>query len=109
MSWTDICAVNDIIPGTGVCALLGQHQVAVFRPYADDQIYAIDNVDPFYQASVLSRGLLAELHGELYVASPLKKQHFRLKDGVCLENTAFSVPAYSVRVNNGRVELKETV
>jgi hypothetical protein len=21
MSWTDICAVNDIIPGTGVCAL----------------------------------------------------------------------------------------
>ena len=37
MSWTDICAVTDIIPGTGVCALLGQHQVAVFRPYADEQ------------------------------------------------------------------------
>lgn len=109
MSWTDICALNNIIPGTGVCALLGQHQVAVFRPYADDQIYAIDNVDPFYQASVLSRGLLAELHGELYVASPLKKQHFRLKDGVCLENTEFSVPAYAVRVNNGRIELKESV
>ncbi len=47
MSWTDICAVTDIIPGTGVCALLGQHQVAVFRPYADEQLFALDNIDPF--------------------------------------------------------------
>ena len=109
MSWTDICAVTDIIPGTGVCALLGQHQVAVFRPYADEQLFALDNIDPFYQSSVLSRGILADLHDEWYVASPLKKQHFRLKDGVCLENAEFSVPAYSVRVNNGRVELKEQV
>ena len=107
MSWTDICAVNDIIPGTGVCALLGQRQVAVFRPYADEQLFALDNIDPFYQASVLSRGILAELQGELYITSPLKKQHFRLKDGVCLENTEFSVAAYAVRVNNGRIELKE--
>lgn len=109
MSWTDICALTDIIPGTGVCALLGSHQVDIFRPLADEQVYAIDNVDPFYQSSVLSRGILADLHNEWYVASPLKKQHFRLKDGVCLENAEFSVPAYSVRVNNGRVELKEQV
>ena len=109
MSWTDICALTDIIPGTGVCALLGSQQVAIFRPLADEQVYAIDNVDPFYQSSVLSRGILADLHNEWYVASPLKKQHFRLKDGVCLENAEFSVPAYSVRVNNGRVELKEQV
>ena len=67
---------------------------------------AIDNIDPFYQASVLSRGLIAELQGELYVASPLKKQHFRLKDGVCLENTDFSVTAFDVRVTDGRIELK---
>lgn len=106
MSWTDICAVTDIIPGTGVCALLGQIQVALFRPYDNDEIFAIDNVDPFYQASVLSRGLIAELQGELYVASPLKKQHFRLKDGVCLENTDFSVAAFDVRVTDGRIELK---
>lgn len=72
MSWTDICALTDIIPGTGVCALLGSHQVAIFRPLADEQVYAIDNVDPFYQSSVLSRGILADLHNEWYVASPLK-------------------------------------
>lgn len=106
MSWTDICAITDIIPGTGVCALLGQQQVAIFRPAADEQVYAIGNVDPFYQASVLSRGLLADLQGELYVTSPLKKQHFRLKDGICLENAEFSVPAYAVRVTDGRIQLK---
>lgn len=106
MSWTDICAVTDIIPGTGVCALLGQSQVALFRPFANEEIFAIDNIDPFYQASVLSRGLIAELHGELYVASPLKKQHFRLKDGTCLESADFSVKAFDVRVTNGRIELK---
>ena len=109
MSWTDICAVTDIIPGTGVCALLGQRQVAIFRPHAGDQLFALDNIDPFYQASVLSRGILADLQGELYITSPLKKQHFRLKDGVCLENTEFSVAAYAVRVNNGRIELKGPV
>jgi nitrite reductase (NADH) small subunit len=107
MSWIDICALSDIIPGTGVCALLGSHQVAVFRPAGDDTVYAIDNIDPFYQSSVLSRGILAELQGELYVASPLKKQHFRLKDGVCLENPACSVPAYPVRITHGRIELKD--
>ena len=69
------------LPGTGVCALIGDRQVAVFRPYADEQVFAISNIDPFAQASVLSRGLIAEHQGELWVASPLKKQHFRLYDG----------------------------
>ncbi|MGO3399126.1 MAG: nitrite reductase small subunit NirD, partial [Serratia proteamaculans] len=84
--WTTLCPISDILPGTGVCALIGDQQVAIFRPYADDQVFAISNIDPFAQASVLSRGLIAEHQGELWVASPLKKQHFRLHDGYCLED-----------------------
>jgi nitrite reductase/ring-hydroxylating ferredoxin subunit len=42
-----------------------------FRPY-DDQVFAISNIDPFFESSVLSRGLIAEHQGELWVASPLK-------------------------------------
>ena len=38
--------------------------VAVFRLYADEQVFAISNIDPFAQASVLSRGLIAEHQGE---------------------------------------------
>ena len=57
----------------------------------------------FAQANVLSRGLIAEHDGELWVASPLKKQHFRLKDGVCLENADFSVRAYPVQIEGDQV------
>jgi nitrite reductase (NADH) small subunit len=38
----------------------------VFRPY-DDQVFAISNIDPFFESSVLSRGLIAEHQGELWV------------------------------------------
>lgn len=83
--WKDICKIDDILPETGVCALLGDEQVAIFRPYHSDQVFAISNIDPFFESSVLSRGLIAEHQGELWVASPLKKQRFRLSDGLCME------------------------
>ncbi|MDN8693906.1 nitrite reductase small subunit NirD, partial [Staphylococcus aureus] len=90
--------ITDILPGTGVCALIGDQQVAIFRPYDDEQVFAISNIDPFAQASVLSRGLIAEHQGELWVASPLKKQHFRLHDGYCLEDDSRSVAHFTSRV-----------
>ena len=36
--WKDICKIDDILPETGVCALLGDEQVAIFRPYHSDQV-----------------------------------------------------------------------
>ncbi len=35
--WKDICKIDDILPETGVCALLGDEQVAIFRPYHSDR------------------------------------------------------------------------
>jgi nitrite reductase (NADH) small subunit len=103
--WTTLCAITDILPGTGVCALIGEQQVAIFRPFADEQVFAISNIDPFAQASVLSRGLIAEHQGELWVASPLKKQHFRLHDGYCLEDDSRSVAHFTCRVVDGMVQV----
>ncbi|RJT42162.1 nitrite reductase small subunit NirD [Rahnella woolbedingensis] len=103
--WLTLCSVGQILPGCGVCALAGDQQIALFRPYADEQIFALSNIDPFAQASVLSRGIIAEHQGELWVASPLKKQHFRLKDGLCMEDEAHSISAYEVRVRDGNIEL----
>lgn len=103
--WTTLCPISDILPGTGVCALIGDQQVAIFRPYADDQVFAISNIDPFAQACVLSRGLIAEHQGELWVASPLKKQHFRLHDGYCLEDDSRSVAHFASRVLDGMVQV----
>ncbi len=36
--WIPLCPLNDILPGSGVCGLIKQQQVAVFRPYADEQV-----------------------------------------------------------------------
>ncbi|MFK3663031.1 nitrite reductase small subunit NirD [Scandinavium sp. NPDC088450] len=104
--WVNICNIDEILPQTGVCALLGQEQVAIFRPYHDEQVFAISNIDPFFRASVLSRGLIAEHNGELWVASPLKKQRFRLSDGLCMEDENHSIAHFEVRVKDGQVQLK---
>jgi nitrite reductase (NADH) small subunit len=104
LTWTDICAVDDILPSTGVCALVANRHVAVFRLGAD-QFFAIDNVDPKSGASVLSRGLLGNLGDRTVVASPLYKNHFDLRTGECLEAPEQSVRAHGVRVDAGRVSV----
>ena len=103
-NWTDICAVDDILPSTGVCALVDQRHVAVFRLGAD-RFFAIDNVDPKSGASVLSRGLLGSVGDRVVVASPLYKNHFDLQTGECLEAPEQSVRAHGVRVDGGRVSV----
>ncbi|HGS7453541.1 TPA: nitrite reductase small subunit NirD [Klebsiella pneumoniae] len=104
--WVNICSIDDILPATGVCALLGQQQVAIFRPYHDDRVFAISNIDLFFNASVLSRGIIAEHDGALWVASPLKKQRFRLSDGLCMEDASHSIARFDARVKDGHVQLK---
>ncbi|MEH3085280.1 MAG: nitrite reductase small subunit NirD [Xylophilus ampelinus] len=103
-AWTDVCAADDIVPNTGVCASVQGRHVAVFRLGAD-RFYAIDNVDPKSGASVLSRGLVGNLGEHLVVASPLYKNHFDLRTGACLEDAAHSVRAHAVRVEDGRVRV----
>lgn len=55
-------------------------------PEAAGELYALDNHDPFSGANVIGRGIVGDLRGELVVASPIYKQHFRLRDGQCLED-----------------------
>jgi len=104
--WTTVCQLEDILPETGVCALVGGEQVAIFRPADDEQIYALSNIDPFFEASVLSRGLIAEHNHQLWITSPLKKQHFRLCDGLCMEDESRSIAHYEARVVEGLVQVR---
>jgi nitrite reductase (NADH) small subunit len=106
LAWTPICALDDIVPNTGVCALVNGEQVAVFHVHngdADAVVYAIENYDPGSQAAVLSRGLIGNLGERLVVASPIYKHHFDLRTGECLETPAYSVSAFAARVENGQV------
>lgn len=100
--WTTVCTVDDILPNTGVCALVDDRHVAVFR-VGDADFYAIDNVDAKSGASVLSRGLVGNLGQHVVVASPLYKNHFDLASGICLEAPEHSVRAHSVRIEDKRV------
>ena len=105
-----ICEVNDLIPNSGICALLNNNgkdeQVAVFfLPETEQKIFAIGNWDPLGQANVLSRGIVGNIGDELVVASPLYKQHFSLITGSCLEEDDISVPVYSVSIEENAVIL----
>ena len=102
LQWNAVCTVKDILPNTGVCALLEGRHVAVFR-VGETQFFAIDNVDPKSGASVLSRGLVGNLGTHIVVASPLYKNHFDLATGECLEAPEHSVRAHTVRIEAGRV------
>jgi nitrite reductase (NADH) small subunit len=102
--WVPVCALDDIVPDTGVCALVAGRQVAVFNvARGEGGVYAIDNYDPCSQAAVLSRGLIGNLGERIVVASPIYKQHFDLRTGECLEAPEHSVSAFAAQVRDGRV------
>ncbi|ENO84896.1 nitrite reductase small subunit NirD [Thauera linaloolentis] len=100
--WQPVCAVEDIWPDTGVCALLGGRQIAVFR-LADGGLHAIDNHDPNSGANVLWRGIVGDLGGEPVVASPIYKHHYRLRDGGCIENPDTPLATHAVELRDGIV------
>lgn len=105
--WTKICQFEDLTANTGICALFDNEHVAIFYCQRSKQLYAVSNVDPIAKASVLSRGIMASLDGEMYVASPLYKQHFNLQTGECLEAPEHQLKTYNVRRVDDQVELKQ--
>ena len=102
--WQNVCALDNLIPGTGVCALVGGRQIAVYQ--VDGQTYALDNFDPGSRANVLSRGLTGDLQNERVVASPIYKHHFALASGRCIEDPTFSVSAYATRLVGDTVQVE---
>jgi nitrite reductase (NADH) small subunit len=103
--WVTVCNLEQILPNTGVCALVADQQVAIFRVGTGTELYAISNYDPFGKAHVLSRGLIGDRQGKLKIASPIYKQNFCLKTGQCLDDPAVKVPTYLIRVNGTEVQV----
>ncbi|MGH8229509.1 MAG: nitrite reductase small subunit NirD [Steroidobacteraceae bacterium] len=99
--FTSVCALGDVPPGAGACALVDGRQIAIFR--LGSAVYALDNFDPAGAANVLSRGIVGDLQGESVVASPLYKHHYSLATGRCVEDASKWVNVYPVRVVDGRI------
>jgi nitrite reductase (NADH) small subunit len=112
MRWESACRLDQLQPGRGVAALLGDRQIALFRLVGDTGgpdgaavVHAIDNIDPISGAAVLSRGILGDRQGRPVVASPVYKQAFCLETGRCLDEPGQEVEVFSVRVTNGWVQV----
>lgn len=105
--WQSVCEQQDLVRDSGVVVWLDGAQVALFYlPSAEGRtLFAIDNHDPQSGANVIGRGLIASIKGDLVVASPIYKQHFRLEDGSCLEYPQQRLRVWPVRLNGDVVEV----
>lgn len=103
---TPVCAVDDLVPETGVAALVEGEAVAVFKTYAGE-VFALSNYDPFSHASVLARGIVGTRGDVDFVASPIYKQAFDLRTGQCLDDETVAVATYTVTVEDGTVLVGE--
>ena len=104
LTWVAVCPYARLEPERGVAALVDGVPLALFRLH-DGSVYAIGNVDPFTGASVLSRGIVGTRGDAPTVASPLHKQVFDLRTGVCLDDPEVGAPVFPVRIRDDVVEV----
>jgi nitrite reductase (NADH) small subunit len=104
VNWTPVCPYARLEPERGVAALVHGTQIALFRTH-DGQLYAIDNLDPFSRANVLSRGIVGTRGDTPTVASPMYKQVYDLRTGRCLDRPGVAVRTWPVRRRGEIVEV----
>lgn len=102
--WTRVCEVEEMPVERGVAALVRGHAVALFR-MVDDHVFALGNHDPLTRSSVLARGIVGTRGEVPFVASPVHRQAFDLRTGVCLDDPSVAVSSYATRVVDGFVEV----
>ena len=108
VQWLALCNRADQVANSGVVAWVDGAQVALFylpNEASDKQLYAVDNRDPKSGANVIGRGIVGSLGGDLVIAAPLYKQHYRLEDGTCLEYPEQQLRTWPVRLHGDRVEI----
>jgi nitrite reductase (NADH) small subunit len=105
--WEPVCTVDRLVPDRGVAALVGGRQVAVFL-LGTGELFAVDNIDPFSGAAVLSRGLVGDVDGTPTVASPVYKQRFDLRTGRCVDDDRMRIATWRARNGGGVIEVAVT-
>jgi nitrite reductase (NADH) small subunit len=107
-NWITVCQIEDLIDNSGVCALVEEQQVAIFKLDSanDEKVLAVSNWDPIGQANVMYRGIIGSIQDTPYVASPLYKQRYCLITGKCVDDDSQSVSVYPVRIFKHSVQLK---
>jgi nitrite reductase (NADH) small subunit len=101
-TWVPVCRLKALTPERGAAALVAGVQVALFRTH-DDEVYAVQQLDPFSGAHVISRGIVGSRGDAPTVASPMYKQVFDLRTGTCLDPVGkplMHLRTYAVRLQD---------
>ncbi|NTW42234.1 MAG: nitrite reductase small subunit NirD [Cellulomonadaceae bacterium] len=104
-SWVAVCTLDDLLPERGAAALVDGEQVALFR-LLDDTVLAVQQLDPYSLANVMSRGIVGTRGDVPTVASPLHKEVFDLTTGQCVDpigKEPLSLRTWDVRCEAGQV------
>jgi nitrite reductase (NADH) small subunit len=104
VEWHDVCAIDDVLPGSGSAALIEGEQIAIVRT-RDDRLAALSNFDPFSKAFVIARGIVGDRAGVAKIASPIYKQSFALETGVCMDDPEVRLTVFPIRVAGGRIQV----
>ncbi|HMI89173.1 MAG TPA: nitrite reductase small subunit NirD [Polyangiaceae bacterium] len=103
-NWADVCALEDILAGTGVSAIVDGEQIALVKT-RNGELHAVSNFDPFSKTFVIARGIVGDRAGVPKIASPIYKQNFNLVTGECFDDTSVRLHVYAVRVAAGRIQV----
>jgi nitrite reductase (NADH) small subunit len=108
--WVRVCALDDLEVERGRAALLGGTQIALFLLHGPDgsagRVHAVSNLDPYSRAHVISRGIVGTRQDVPTVASPMYKQVFDLRTGICLDTQGKepkSLHVWPVAIDDGHV------
>ncbi|HEY6797920.1 MAG TPA: nitrite reductase small subunit NirD [Kineosporiaceae bacterium] len=93
-----VCRYVDLEPERGVAALVDGVQVAIFR-LVDGTVLAVGHHDPFCGANVIARGIVGTRGDVPTVASPMYKQVFDLRTGVCLDDPSVTLGSHPVEID----------
>lgn len=103
-TWIQVCSVEDVPVNGGVCAKIGEAQIAIFNFANRSEWYACQNECPHRRQMVLSRGITGSTQNEPKIACPFHKRTFSLITGQCMNDESCEpISTYPVRIANQQV------
>ncbi|WP_159940255.1 MULTISPECIES: nitrite reductase small subunit NirD [unclassified Nocardiopsis] len=104
-TWIDACPLERLRPEDGVAVLLPDGDQAALFLTREGALYAVDNIDPYTGAAVISRGIVGDRSGEPTIASPMLKNVFSLRTGQSLDGDGVRLRTWPVRTHQGTVQI----
>ncbi|KZT30290.1 nitrite reductase [Neolentinus lepideus HHB14362 ss-1] len=107
--WREVAATEDLMPtraGTTSAAVkYGDSQLAIFH-IPKRGYYATQQMCPHKRAFVLDHGIVGDdPNGNVYISCPLHKRNYKLDNGECLNDNNYSIIAFDVKEENGKLSL----